>query len=452
VTMLVERTNGKPPAGTSASVVQATGKGRSLDRVLERTSYRLFRQLYLNIPAMGRGISILTALAGEPAVQGVDEEHTLDLQTWTEDVKAGWGGMGLGCFLGDHGGQMLLHGNGVAEAEIGPFRDEVTGLWSYRSEYFRYDTDRGQLDIRQLNARDGPGSSLVSGGRVLSPLTATVSTFDPQGSAPEGQPLYLACPTVAQVWVETLMAFKSTMRRMGIPIFHINGQYPENWEDDAEFTRATALATQMSNGLNEAVKSQVEQGLAKDWVTLGNVTVKVLGLDGEAMDFQISKRQLIEEIVVASDVPPSLFGYSWSATERMSSVQMRKLSGRVRAIRRALNPCIRKMLDLRQRVRGESRPYTLMWPDTNLAEELETARAALNDANADVKKLQYALALWRLGIWDQTQVAEYCTGSAEVKRALAEPPAVSLGGGDGSSGDGSSGQDQDEADSTVGSN
>jgi hypothetical protein len=387
---------------------------------MERTSQRLMRQLYINIPAMGRAISILAGLTGVPDLVGADDAHTADLTSWSQNVRAGWSGSGLAPFLVDLIGQSLWHGYGVAEGQVGAGRDELTGLWSYQSGNFRLETDDDLgLRVFQMNARDLSG---IPGGRELNPLTTCVATFDPQGSDPQGQPLFLACPTVGQVWVEALQAHKSTWRRMGIPVFHVNVELPEGFKDDASWTKTNALLSQVLDNLGEGIKSQVERGIAKDVATAGKVTISVLGLEGMAMDFQISKRQLLEEIVVASDVPPSLLGYSWSATERMSQVQMRKLLARVEGIQRAVTPCLRHLVDLRQRLRGEGRPYTLSWPDTSLTELTETARAAKDDADAALKRQTYHFNLWRAGITDQAGAAEALTGKPDVAREMEEPP------------------------------
>jgi hypothetical protein len=378
------------------------------------------RQLYINIPAMGRAIGVLAGLTGEPTLTGADEAHTDDLTRWAENVPVGWNGSGLAAFLVDGIGQTLWYGYGVAEGEVSPGRDECARLWSYQSGAFRLETDNARgLRVFQTNARDAAG---LPGGRELSPVTACVSTFAPQGGNPHGEPLFLACPTVGQVWVEALQAHKSTWRRMGIPVFHVNLELPEGFKDDAQWTATTALLTTVSDNLGAAIKSQVERGIAKDVFTAGKVTISVLGLEGMAMDFQISKRQLLEEIVVASDVPPSLLGYSWSSTERMSQVQMRKLLARVTAIRRAVEPCLRHFVDLRQRLRGDARPYTLSWPDVSLTELTESARAAKDDADAALKRQTYQFNNWRAGLASQEDVAENLTGKRQVDRPMDEPP------------------------------
>src|ERR1041385_8478435 len=168
--------------GLSADALSATS-GRRLSRPLywsDYTSDRLMRELYLNIPVMGRAISILSALAGEPELIGVDDAHTAELKQWGEDVPAGWSGNGLCSFLEQLRWQRLWHGRAFAEAQIGEGKDEVTGLWVYRAEHFdaRPGPD-GQLQIFQLNATS---SNSAVGGRLLDNLQACVSLFDSQDS------------------------------------------------------------------------------------------------------------------------------------------------------------------------------------------------------------------------------------------------------------------------------
>lgn len=412
----------------------------------EETSLRLMRQLYLQIPIMRRAISILAGMVGVPELTGEDDAHTEALEAWARDVRVGWNGRGLRSWLTDHVGQTLWYGYGVAEAEAEPDASDVFRLWSYRSPNFRFQAwDKETLELfgggsyaAGLNLKAPPEAATrptlqviqrnALGGEVpLNPFTSAVSTYDPEGSDPRGQMLFLSCPTVAQVWTTTLQAHGAMQRRMGIPIYVVSWNPPATFEDirvpDTGKYESQVFLEEVEAKIAEMVKGQVERGVARDLALYGDVKVSILGADGHSQDFQVSKRQLLEEIVVASGIPPFLLGYSWSSTERMSQVQERALVNTVDQIRAAVEPAVRAFVDLQQLLAGETRPYELEWPDVGIREMVDSARAALMDAQAEITKLDYATGLWREGVWNQEKVAEYCTGSPDVATPMDEPSA-----------------------------
>ena len=52
----------------------------------------------------------------------------------------------------------------------------------------------------------------------------------------------------------------------------------------------------------------------KDFVAVGDVSVKVIGADNAVLDSEIPVRQLLEQIVSKLSIPPFLLGLQWSST------------------------------------------------------------------------------------------------------------------------------------------
>ncbi len=440
----------RPKAGIVVAVKPAT-VGRSMGRWQRNaTSPEIREELYEQIPVFKEAIGILAGFVGVPEAVGEDDEHTADLNAFLGGVRvgwSGWSGRGAACWLRDHIGQALWHGYAVGECEISPGRDDVAALWSYRSEHFSLEPqDDGSLSVFQTNA---PG-----GKRLLNPLTVLGSTFEPQGQDPRGQALFRCCIPPSLTYVEAQQAFKQTNRRQGVPVYHLNWEPPPEfvdreveaavYNDDVLVTPAVMLSDRIvaaaEAAFNGAIKSQVELGIAKDFITTGKWTIQQVHRESVTVDFQLAKRNLLEEPIVASGVPPSIYGYAWSSTERMSSVQLERVVGKVWVIRYSVEPALRAILDLRGRLRGDVRPYSLTWPDTVQSDQRDTAAAALDDAKAKETERKYWFGLWRAGIADQARVAEELTGSPGVAVEMDAPPAEPTGGGFGQGGDGEGGQ------------
>ena len=59
----------------------------------------------------------------------------------------------------------------------------------------------------------------------------------------------------------------------------------------------------------------------RDFVAVGDVEIKVIGADGQILDSEVPVRQILEQLVAKTGLPPFLLGLSWSSTERMSKQQ-----------------------------------------------------------------------------------------------------------------------------------
>lgn len=76
------------------------------------------------------------------------------------------------------------------------------------------------------------------------------------------------------------------------------------------------------------------QGAVRDFVAVGDVDIKVIGADSQVLDSEVPVRQILEQLIARTGIPPFLLGLSWSSTERMSAQQADLLTSEITAIRR----------------------------------------------------------------------------------------------------------------------
>ena len=115
----------------------------------------------------------------------------------------------------------------------------------------------------------------------------------------------------------------------------------------------------------------------KDFVAVGDVQVSVIGADNVALDSQVPVRQVMEQIVAKTGIPPFMLGLSWNSTERMSAQQADMLTTEITAIRRTLTPVMERVCRLWLRMNGTDCGVEILWDDINLQDEVEEARAEL---------------------------------------------------------------------------
>ena len=120
-----------------------------------------------------------------------------------------------------------------------------------------------------------------------------------------------------------------------------------------------------------------KNGTVRDFVAVGDVQIKVIGGEAPILDSQVPVRQILEQLVAKTGLPPFLLGLSWASTERMSSQQADLLTSEITAIRRNLTPVISKICRIWLRIHGYDDELSVEWEDINLQDLVEEARAGL---------------------------------------------------------------------------
>ena len=126
-----------------------------------------------------------------------------------------------------------------------------------------------------------------------------------------------------------------------------------------------------------------------DFVSVGDVSVKVIGADNQILDSEIPVRQMLEQMVAKLGVPPFLLGLSWSTTERMSAQQADLLTSELEDYRRILQPALARICAYWLGIHGFSPEHRIVWDTISLRDEEELASARL--ANAQAEKIEREL-------------------------------------------------------------
>ena len=121
----------------------------------------------------------------------------------------------------------------------------------------------------------------------------------------------------------------------------------------------------------------------KDFVAVGDVSIEVIGADNKILNSEIPVRQLLEQIVAKTGLPPFMLGLSWSSTERMSTQQADILTTELETYRRILTPIIKKIGNIYLAVNGIGSNLNIIWDDITLQDQCESARAELYLAQAE---------------------------------------------------------------------
>ncbi len=121
----------------------------------------------------------------------------------------------------------------------------------------------------------------------------------------------------------------------------------------------------------------------KDFVAVGDVSVQVIGADNNVLSSEIPVKQLMEQIIAKTGLPPYMLGLSWSTTERMSQQQADMLTTELEAYRKIITPVLMKIARKYLEIKSVFLPVSVKWANITLQDETELAKARLYNAQAD---------------------------------------------------------------------
>ena len=102
----------------------------------------------------------------------------------------------------------------------------------------------------------------------------------------------------------------------------------------------------------------------------------------QILDSQAPVRQILEQLLAKTGIPPFLLGLSWSSTERMSAQQADMMTSEITALRRMLTPVVERICETWMR-HGYAGKVEVDWEDITLQDLVEEARAELYHEQAE---------------------------------------------------------------------
>ena len=277
---------------------------------------------------------------------------------------AGRGQCGLGAFLDGYLDSLLTCGRAIGEiVPAAGNRDIAAVLW-------------GRVEDIEIQEGDNPLAFTICGpderGR-MGPLPyqdlLLFTPLNPEADSPYGVSLLRGLPFLTDILMKIYHTIGVNWERCGSLRFAVtcrdggNGQAAE---------RSQLLAGEWSRAMQDT-----KSGSVRDFVAVGDVDIRVIGADAPILDSEVPVRQILEQVVAKTGIPPFMLGLSWSSTERMSSQQADLLTTEITAIRRTLTPVVERICRLWLRMHGYTCGFAVQWEDINLQDEVEDARAAL---------------------------------------------------------------------------
>lgn len=337
---------------------------------LGQNEYRLYQSMREALPVLDAAIGKLVRLTGGFHAECPNGEAKL--AEFLRTVPCGRGQRGVHSFLAAYLDSLLLYGRAIGEMVVTDRRFSAL-CW-------------GDVTTVQIEEGDSPLDFTVCApdeNGAIRPLPyqhlLLLTTLNPEPANPYGVSLFRSMPFLADILMKIYQTIGVNWEHAG------NVRYAvvckpggDSLERSAAANHAEAIASEWAAAMQDS-----KNGVVRDFVAVGDVSVKVIGSDGQILDSEIPVRQLLEQLISKTGLPPFMLGLNWSSTERMSRQQADMLTSELWAIRRAVEPALERVCELWLRLNGYAGAPKIVWDDICLQDLVEEAHAALYRAQAN---------------------------------------------------------------------
>ncbi len=328
---------------------------------------RIYRELRSAVPVVDAAILKLVRLCGGFRVKCRQEQK---LAEFLRTVPCGRGQEGIDAFLSAYLDSLLTYGRAVGELVVAGEHLRAV-CWG---------------DVTALEVREGANALQTElwgpddQGRLHRlPWQELLlfTTLNPEPEHPYGVSMLRGMPFLADILLKIYNTIGVNWERAGNVRYSVVCRPEENLDPSQARERGSQMAAEWARAMEDG-----KNGMVRDFVAVGDVEIKVIGGESPILDSEVPVRQILEQLVAKTGLPPFLLGLSWSTTERMSAQQADLLTSELWALRRAVEPVIRKICKVWLVLEGYDPQVEIVWDEISLQDMAETARAELYRAQA----------------------------------------------------------------------
>ena len=331
---------------------------------LRNGEVQLYRSVREAVPVVDAAIYKLVRMTGGVTVACGDRTAEKALREFLRTVPIGRGQFGINAFLECYLDSLLTCGRAVGEIVPAVGNREIAALLCGRVEDIEIKEGNSPLEFAICGA-DEHGRM----GQLPYQDLLLFTPLNPETENPYGVSLLRSLPFLSDILLKIYHTIGVNWERCGNVRFAVTCG---GGEGVSAAERSRVLAEEWSRAMQET-----RNGSVRDFVAVGDVNIRVIGGDAPILDSQVPVRQILEQIVAKTGIPPFMLGLNWSSTERMSSQQADLLTTEITAIRRTLTPVVERICRLWLRMHGFTCGFEVVWDDINLQDQVEEARAEL---------------------------------------------------------------------------
>ena len=329
---------------------------------------RIYRELRSALPVVDAAIGKLVRLCGGFRVKCRQEER---LREFLQTVPCGRGQQGIDAFLAAYLDSLLTYGRAIGEMVVAGGKLRAV-CW-------------GDVTALEIEEGENPLETVIWGpdewGRMM-PLPyqqlLLFTTMNPEPSHPYGVSMFRGMPFLADILMKIYQTVGTNWERAGNIRYSVICKGGEDLDPASAQERGRAVAAEWAKAMEDG-----KNGTVRDFVAVGDVEIKVIGGETPILDSEVPVRQILEQLVAKTGLPPFLLGLNWSTTERMSTQQADLLTSELWALRRAVEPALRKIWQSYLALEGLDNRVEIVWDDISLQDITQEAQADYYRAQAE---------------------------------------------------------------------
>ena len=331
----------------------------------------VYRQLREAIPVLDAAVGKLVRLSGGFSAECRSREAQEKLERFLDTVPCGRGQFGINNFLSGYVDSLLTYGRAVGEMVVGNGKLRAV-CW-------------GDVNALEVYKGDSPLDMVLWGPDeqgMMRPLPyqqlLLFTTWNPEPAHPYGVSIFRGMPFLAEILLKIYQTLGTNWERAGNIRYSVICKGGDDLDPAVAQERGRQVAQEWSRAMEEA-----KNGTVRDFVAVGDVEIKVIGGEAPILDSQVPVRQILEQLVAKTGLPPFLLGLNWSTTERMSGQQADILTSELWALRRTVEPAVAKICRTFLALEGLDDRVVIHWDDISLQDITEEAKAELYKAQAE---------------------------------------------------------------------
>ena len=332
---------------------------------------RIYRELREAIPVLDAAVGKMVRLSGGFQVECRNKAAQEKLNQFLRTVPCGRGQYGINNFLAGYLDSLLTYGRAVGEMVVGGGKLRAV-CW-------------GDVTALQIEEGENPLETILWGPDEqgsLKPLPyqqlLLFTTMNPEPANPYGVSIFRGMPFLAEILMKIYQTIGTNWERAGNVRYSVICKGGSDMDPITAQERGKAVAAEWSRAMEEG-----KNGTVRDFVAVGDVEIRVIGNEAPILDSEVPVRQILEQLVAKTGLPPFLLGLSWSTTERMSTQQADLLTSELWALRRTAEPAMRKICRTFLALEGLDDRFEIEWDDISLQDITQEAQAQLYHAQAE---------------------------------------------------------------------
>lgn len=331
---------------------------------------RIYRQLREALPVLDAAIGKLIRLSGGFDVRCPGKQAEDGLRTFLKTVNCGRGQRGIDSFLAGYLDSLLTCGRAVGEMVVADRR--LRGVCWADVTLLQIRQGEDPLDV-ELCMADEHGQIRPLPWQNLLLFT----TLNPEPEHPYGVSMLRGMPFLAEILMKIYHTLGVNWERAGNVRYSVVCRPGNDVDPMTAQERGSQIAAEWARAMEDG-----KNGMVRDFVAVGDVEIKVIGGESPILDSQVPVRQILEQLIAKTGLPPFLLGFSWSTTERMSAQQADLLTSELWALRRTVEPALEKICRTWLALEGFDPRVEILWDDISLQDITEQAKAEYYKAQA----------------------------------------------------------------------